>query len=184
MARFFNLLRGKQLANFGGATSNAVTDAQVAQAGTALFLQPSNRAELQDLILVNSARESQRLYGNGVPHPELSAVSTANLTDSESPILEPTGKVNRIVGLTITNGSGSTAATMVYWYNGTTKVGIWSGNIANGATQILVTPAQDTGAPTSGTGTLTVTEDCYIAAHSDQASGVVANLAYHTISEA
>ena len=183
MGRFFSLLKGKQLANFDGGNSNAVTDAQIANAGTTLFIQPSNRAELQDLILLNQARESQRLFG-GAPHPNLSVVAEVTANDSPFVILQPAaGQVFRVVAMAMSNGGSGTQTLQIWLTDGVVSLPLHDVlSIGAGGATSIMTPITNNGADNSSP-SFEISSGAYLLAQGSAAGDMKIQIAYHVIAE-
>ena len=184
MSRFFKLLKGKQIADFDGANSNAVTDSQVANAGTDLFIQPSNRTELNDLITLNSARQYQRLFG-GVPHPNLSEVVEVTIGDNPTTLLQPSaGQVFRIIAMAASNGAVGDQTVAISCTDGIVNLPLHDIlTVAAGGADSILTPITNNGQDNSSPATFEVSNGAYLIAQASTDGDIKIQIAYHVIAE-
>jgi len=107
MGRFFQNLKQKTIAGANGPTST-----QLQTSGQTIFIDKSNKSELEELILVQKAHYFQTQNGAGLSHPGLSEITTTSIIGIEDylPIISPVGQeIFKPLAFSVTNGSGSTA---------------------------------------------------------------------------
>ena len=140
MGRFFQNLKTKTIAGSGGPTST-----QLQTTGQSIFIDKSNRAELEELILVQKAHYFQTQNGAGLPHPGQSEVKIKIIDGIEDyiSILEPLGQeIYKVNALSIRNESGGSGTYSVAMMDASsnTVVLVNGATLANNTTNLLLNP--------------------------------------------
>jgi hypothetical protein len=141
MGRFFQNLKQKTIAGSGGPTS-----AQLQTTGQTIFIEKSNKADLEELILVQKAHYFQTQNGAGLPHPGLSEVKLTVIDGVEDylAILTPVGQeIYRVNALSIRNESGGTGTYSLALLDPNTNLSVVLVNgksIGNNTTDLILNP--------------------------------------------
>jgi hypothetical protein len=182
MGRFLQNLKQKTVAGSSGPSS-----AELQQSGETIYLENPNIRDLEELILVQKAHAYQTQNGAGLPHPGLSAVSSASIPDSgtATSVLVPTDfQVFNIVALTLKNASGSDASVQVSISDGTTSLVLSTGTLADGGEEPIITPLLVTSAFGAGGSSSGITIDSSLQVKVASNQNITANVAYQTLSVA
>ena len=165
MGRFLKNLKLKTVAGAGGPSS-----AELRDTGKTIFLEKRNISELDELILVQRAQEIQRL-NNGLLHPQLSSIVGTIVNDSGTPVnlTVPTNQeIYSVQVLAIKNSSGGSAAVTLAITDGSQSIPLILGlNVADGATQVIVSPLAFDGSTSSLNAPFMIDSKFYLVASSD-----------------
>ena len=134
MGRFFQNLKQKTIAGSGGPTS-----AQLQTTGQTIFIEKSNKADLEELILVQKAHYFQTQNGAGLPHPGLSEIKISiidGVEDYVAPLVPVGQEVYKLNGFTLSNASGVTANYKFAVTDGITNMDLSSTATLNNAASI------------------------------------------------
>ena len=166
MGRFFQNLKTKTIAGSSGPTST-----QLQTTGQTIFIDKSNKAELEELILAQKAHYFQTQNGAGLPHPGLSEILTSiidGIEDYVAPLVPLGQEIYKMSALSLTNDSGVTANYKIGITDGVTNMDLTASTTLNNATTVTWSVFQRAGVPGNILPVNLFESSMYLVVYSDQ----------------